>query len=274
MTEIFDAHVHVWELTEDRYPFDPRFGAYPKLEASIDRLMTLMNTHNVARAALIQPGNYGFDASLIADIVARDPRRFVGLGMVDPTRPGVADRLSIWVEGRGLVGVRVLGRWVDAPHIKELWRRAAQLQATLSFITGPIDLVPLATLLDDLASTPVVIDHLGHRRPGDRKHCRQLLDLARYPNVYVKLSGLYALSPEPHPHPDVEWLIGEVLQAFGPRRLMWASDFPYIEATCGYGRCLDLFHRELPVASEEERKWICGKTAAILWPAVKQVPKD
>ena len=265
MTELFDAHVHVWELTEDRYSFDPSFGAYPKLEASIDRLMALMHTHGVARAALIQPGNYGFDASLIADIVARDPRRFVGLGMVDPTQPGVADRLSTWIEERGLVGVRVLGRWIDAPHIEELWRRAAQLQATLSFITGPIDMLPLFGLLDDLPSTPVVIDHLGHRRPGDREHCRQLLDLARYRNVYVKLSGLYALSTEPHPHPDMEWLIREVLAAFGPERLMWASDFPYIAETCGYGACLDLFRSELSLASEEDRNWICGKTAASLW---------
>jgi predicted TIM-barrel fold metal-dependent hydrolase len=271
LTEIFDAHVHVWELTEDRYSFDPRFGACPKLEASIDRLMALMHTHGVARAALIQPGNYGFDASLIADIVARDPRRFVGLGMVDPTQAGVADQLSTWIEERGLVGVRVLGRWIDAPHIKELWRRASQLQATLSFITGPIDMLPLVTLLDDLPSTPVVIDHLGHRRPDDRKHCQQLFDLAAYPNVYVKLSGLYALSAEAHPHPDVEWLIREVLQTFGARRLMWASDFPYIVETCGYGACLDLFRRELPLTREEDRDWICGKTAASLWAGGSEV---
>lgn len=265
--EIIDAHVHIWELSQERYRFDPAFGAPPDREARLEDLLALMDRHGVTRAALIQPGNYGFDAGLIAETVARHPRRFVGLGMVDPMKPDVANRLSEWVQERGLVGMRVLSRWFDAPYMEAYWRRAAELQATLSFITGAIDLSPLARLLDRLPPTPVIVDHLGHRRFGDRQHCQQLLDLARYPNVYVKWSGLYATSAEPHPHRDAWWFLRATLETFGPQRLMWASDFPYIVSTDGYSPCLDLVRRELPFMTEKEREWVCGKTAASLWPA-------
>lgn len=266
MDGIFDAHVHIWEQSEEHYPFDTAFAPPPELDASIEQLLSLMDANGVGRVGLIQPNNYGYDASLIAHMVARDPQRFVGIGMVDPGQPDVADRLSERVEERGLVGMRVFGRWLDAPYMEALWRRASQLQATLSFITGPIDLMPLARLLDDMPPTPVVIDHLAHRRFDDRKHCQQLLDLQRHPNVYVKLSGLYAVSSEPHPHQDADWMLRAVLEVFGPQRLMWASDFPYIVPTCGYGACLDLFRKQLPFLTEEDRGWICGKTAASLWP--------
>jgi L-fuconolactonase len=264
---IIDAHVHIWEISQERYHFDPAFGTPPSQEAGLDDLLALMDRHGVARAALIQPGNYGFDAGLIADIVARYPQRFIGLGMVDPTQPDVADRLSMWVEERGLVGMRVLGRWVDAPYMETYWRRAAELQASLSFITGAIDLAPLAHLLDRLPATPVVIDHLGHRRFSDRAHCQQLLDLARYPHVYVKWSGLYATSAEPFPHHDADWFLQATLEAFGPKRLLWASDFPYIVATDGYGPSLDLCRRGLSFMTDDDRAWVCGKAAATLWPA-------
>lgn len=262
---MFDAHVHLWHRGGPG-EFSPEFGPPPDLDASPETLLALMDQHGVRRAALIQPGCYGFDASLLADQVAQHPDRFVGLGMVDPRQPDAAERLAYWVESRGLVGMRVLGSWLDASYMADLWRRAAALQATLSFLTGPIDLAPLEALIGRLPATPIVIDHLGHRRLDDRAHCQQLLALARYPQVYVKVSGLYALSQQPHPHDDAAWLLQAVLEAFGPQRLMWATDFPYIVDTDGYGANLEWFRRALPQTTQAERDWICGQTAQQLWP--------
>ncbi len=56
---------------------------------------------------------------------------------------------------------------------------------------------------------------------------KPLSDLAAWPNVYVKLSGLYALSDPSHAYPHVATrpYVMEVLKRFGPRRLLWGSDF-------------------------------------------------
>jgi predicted TIM-barrel fold metal-dependent hydrolase len=236
------------------------------MDASAEWLQTQMEQHGVTRAALVQPSCYGYDASLLADQVAQQPHRYVGLGMIDPRQADVADRLSYWVQEQHLVGMRVLGRWLDAPYFTDLWRRAADLQAALAFLTGPIDLAPLEQAIQRLPATPIIIDHLAHRRLTDRAHCQQLLNLARYPQVYVKVSGLYALSAQPHPHTDAEWLVQAVIAAFGAQRLMWATDFPYIVDTDGYGKCLDYFQHQLPHTTADERAWICGGTANQLWP--------
>ena len=94
--------------------------------------------------------------------------------------------------------------------------------------------------------------------------CR-LLALAGRERVYVKVSGHYALSNEPYPYRDT-WPIMRALHAcFGPQRMMWATDFPYILFHCGYGRALALIRDELPFLTAEDKDWILGRTAATLW---------
>jgi L-fuconolactonase len=264
---LFDTYVHVWEPTEEKYPYAPPFAPPQTPAGPASRLIDWMDQCGVARAALVQPGNYGYDASMIYDLVQSDTQRFVGLGMVDPTQPDVAERLSYWIEERGMVGMRLSGHWFEAPYMERYWRRAAELQATLSVGPGRIDLAPLVRLLDKMPPTPVVIDHLGHRRADDRPDCQQLLDLARYPHVYVKWSGFYYNSSQPFPHRDIAWFLRATLEAFGAQRLMLAGDFPYVTTPQEYGRLFHQLCREFSFISDEDRAWICGKTADRLWPA-------
>ena len=51
--------------------------------------------------------------------------------------------------------------------------------------------------------------------------------LAAFPNVLVKISGLYAISDPAHayPHAAAEPFVAQVLETFGPARCLWASDF-------------------------------------------------
>jgi predicted TIM-barrel fold metal-dependent hydrolase len=54
-----------------------------------------------------------------------------------------------------------------------------------------------------------------------------VLDLARYPGVHVKLSGFYALSDPGHDYPHhAAWpYVATLVDRYGPRRLLWGSDY-------------------------------------------------
>jgi predicted TIM-barrel fold metal-dependent hydrolase len=78
----------------------------------------------------------------------------------------------------------------------------------------------------------MVIDHLGVSqspvsppRPHPWDQLPGLLSLAQFPNVHVKFSGAPVLSRLPYPHLDVWPYLHQVVNAFGPERLMWGSDF-------------------------------------------------
>lgn len=78
----------------------------------------------------------------------------------------------------------------------------------------------------------VIVDHIGLSQspvsppradPWDALPA--LLALAALPNVCVKLCGLPVLSREPYPFADTMPRLHEVVAAFTPDRLIWASDY-------------------------------------------------
>lgn len=98
----------------------------------------------------------------------------------------------------------------------------------------------------------------------------KVLGLARYPNVFAKLHGLgefcVRAMPVREPFPFVRPippLIGQLLEAFGPERLMWASDYPPVAMREGYGNALRLVMDEVP---EPHRVAVFGGTALKLFP--------
>jgi len=63
---------------------------------------------------------------------------------------------------------------------------------------------------------------------NDEAAWAELLRLAEFPQVYVKVSALFRTSAEPPPHLDLQARVEALLAAFGAQRLMWGSDFPFV----------------------------------------------
>lgn len=111
-----------------------------------------------------------------------------------------------------------------------------------------------------------VLDHIakpriaaGEKEPW-RKHIRAL---AERPNVYCKLSGL--VTEADIRRPSYEALVPymeTVLEAFGPRRLLFGSDWPVCLLACPYETWTEWVQRFLAPLSPEEQAYILGRTAA------------
>ncbi len=113
---------------------------------------------------------------------------------------------------------------------REVWEMLAAHRSLLSVNATPAALPSLAPIAAALGEGTLLISHLGlpgrapaaGDDPGDRM--AELVRLAPHDNVLVKLSGLYAIDPV-HPHSGAVADTVAVLDAFGPHRLVWGSDF-------------------------------------------------
>ena len=83
-----------------------------------------------------------------------------------------------------------------------------------------------------------------------------------YPNVCVHLSGHYAFSRQSYPYVDLDGWQQSLRMVFGCERLMWATDFPWIDVDPGYGNLVDLPHKSLPDLTAVEHAHLMGRTAA------------
>ena len=88
-------------------------------------------------------------------------------------------------------------------------------------------------MLLDTPKGPVLFDHCG--RPDPRAGVGQagfatLLGLAQTGRACVKLSSLTKCSNLPYPYPDAWPYVEALLEAYTPRALVWASDWPFLRA--------------------------------------------
>jgi predicted TIM-barrel fold metal-dependent hydrolase len=184
-------------------------------------------------------------------------------------------------DARQLPSFRLLQQMADDGT--KLWFYASEPQMRL-----------LARALDSLPSLIVVLNHLGfcpgqlqldeNNRP---RFATKLpppsfpttLQLAEYPNVHVLFSGHYAFSERGFPYQDLTPVVSRLLEAFGPSRLLFGSDFPWIRNVPGYSAVLSLVDLQLPDLSPEERRDVLDGNARRLFgfaaPAQsKQHPQD
>ena len=265
-----DSHVHVWKH-DPALPFAP--GAHvPSEDASAEMLLDLMRANQVARTVLIQVIHYRWDNRFLASVLRRYPGLFQGVCRVNPEDPNAPDELRRLTEEQGFRGVRLSpaagpeGDWIRGPRMSPLWRRCAQLRVPMTLLI-PVERLPdVHPLIEANPDLQVVIDHVADCPAGDSAKLKLLLDLARYPKVFVKISHMWSVSQTTFPYPDAALQVRQLVAAFGADRLMAGTDWPVSLKFLSYSGAVDLFRNHLSFLSAEQHQAILSGTVQRVWP--------
>ncbi len=276
---IVDTHVHVWEIDPPRYPVGPtapNWNSYPDEPATADELVAEMDGHDVDWTVLVQTSWSTWDNGYIADSVARFPNRLIGQGLIDPQQESNAEQVRYWVKERGLAGFRFHPMYYPdqkillTPQNGPMWEELADLNAVIQFHLRAAFADQVASIAQQYPHLKLILDHMGYPQvdEGEQKF-QPIIDLARYDNVYLKLSDVAGRSAQDFPYTDVHPFIVKLLQAFGAQRTVWGTGYP------GHHRVkynwptleqeLRLVRQGLTFLTEDQRQWILGKTAAQIW---------
>lgn len=273
---IIDSHLHVWSDDELRYPWRalPNFGLPTRIKGSVELLLQLQTKSGVQKSVLVQPGNYGYDHSYMFDCCRRYPDRFVAVGLIDHQHKNAAQILMRMVIEDGLGGLRLRPlwtpedwRWLTDPSAYKLWEMAGELKIPISFLIYPNQISALEEMVRLFPHVKVIVDHLGCQYAEEApsyESVSSLLKLADYPNTFVKVSALSAASRQSYPYKDVIGLVRRIYNCFGAHRLMWGTDFPYVQLKEGYLKArnlVDLFD----FLSVEDKEWLLGRTVMGLY---------
>ena len=270
-TRIIDPHVHVWKK-DPRYPWAKETAKPPEKDATPEMLLALMRANGVEKTVIIQVIYYRWDNSYLADVLKQYPRHFHGVARVNPESPSAPDDLSRLVEQQRFRGVRLspapdaAGDWIRGPLMPPLWERCRQLKVPMTLLAPVTRMPDCAKLIDRFSDLTVVIDHMADSPLDKPEELNKLIALQRYPKVFVKISHTWSLSRQPYPYPDSLAQVKRLYDAFGPRRLMWGTDWPLVENHCGYQKALALVRDEMAFLSAEDKRWILGWTVEQVWP--------
>jgi len=271
--EIIDPHVHVW-VNDPQYPWPEENRNPPAEDFTPEMLLALMAEHGVSKTVIVHPMHYRWDCRYVGDTLKKYPDKFEGVCRVNPEAPDAADELSKWTEEWGFRGVRLSpgtnasGDWIDNRSLMDpIWKRAQDLKVPMAILTKPPRLPAIAALTERHPDLDVVIDHMADCPPQDMDQRKLLLDLARFPRTYVKISHTWNISETgEYPWRDTWDLVKSVYDSFGPERIMWGTDWPVCLSKTDYGSTLRLVKDEMDFFNDEDKSWILGKTVRRLWP--------
>jgi predicted TIM-barrel fold metal-dependent hydrolase len=270
--KFIDAHSHIWTPDTKAYPLGPgyrRFSMKPP-SFTVAELQANMKQVGVNRVVLIQMSFYGFDNSYMLDSIRKHPKTFSGVAVIDQDKPRV-DLEMRKMKGQGVRGFRIypknqgIQQWLDDPAMHAMWKTGADEDLAMCCLIDADALPAIDRMCRRYPKTTVVIDHFsrigesGEIKPAEVK---ALTDLARHKNVYVKISAYYALGKKKPPYHDLAPMIRQMLDAYGRKRLMWASDAPFqVVGGHTYKDSIVLIKSGLDYLDDDDRNWLLRKTA-------------
>ena len=233
----------------------------------IETLLYHMEQSGVDRAVLIQHQGTT-DNSYHVECLQAHSDRLASAMIVESTDGG--ERMRYWAD-QGLVGIRLgADSRAEASDPLAQWRTAAELNLVVSAPSSPSTLLSdrFAEVVQAFPDLQIVIEHLagvGTEAVPPYDEFKRVLALAKHPNLTIKLPGFGEFCNLPYPFENVPPLARMVVEAFGPQRVMWGSDFPPVSSREGYHRSLQFPLDYFSDLSEGEREWIFGRTALSVW---------
>ena len=119
--------------------------------------------------------------------------------------------------------------------------------------------------MDGADQRPLCAD-LGEAPEQELAEASRLLDLAKYPRVYVKMGHISVNSSQGYPWRDTHDFVKRVCESYGVQRVMWGTDWPLCLDRLAYSQAISVVCDEMAFFSKEDLEWIFHRAAMRCWP--------
>ena len=268
---IIDSQVHAYEANTPKRPW----ATVPNWPAHVtgDEMVAAMDEVGVDGAVFISAFSmYRYDASYAVEVQRKHPGRFAIVKPIDPDNAAAGEVIAEWKKTPGAVGVRIMlrkeeGRPPDDPGFGRICREAVRHGFPVNILCWD-NLENGTALVDRHPDTRFILDHLGILQPRTPPAPAQpwadlpkVLELARRPNLVIKVSGACTLSREPYPFADIWDPLARIFDAWGFERCLWGTDWTRAFAVVNYENAVRPF-AETQRLSAGERAMLMGGACA------------
>jgi L-fuconolactonase len=280
---VIDAHQHFWDVSAHDQPWlrsDPELAPLLRKFTPAD-LAPLAAAEGVAATVVVQTVTEPWETPELLALAA-GPGLVAGVvGWADLAAPDIADVLAELRElpgGDRLAGLRhpVLIEpdpdWLAGPGVLRGLAAVAAAGLPYDIVGWPRHLPAAVTAATRVPQLTFVLDHLGNPdvSPGTSPSASQpwasaVTRLAALPNTLAKLSGILGVPPPPgsgagtvsHLRPYYDFVLSE----FGPKRLMFGSDWPVSTLDASYAQVCAAARALTADLSGSEQEAIFSRTA-------------
>lgn len=268
---MIDAHQHFWQFDPIRDAWiDPATMSVIRRDFMPTDLEPLLYKRGIEGCVAVQADQSETETHFLLDLAAQNAFIKGVVGWIDLKADTLSQRLDYFRQFDRLKGFRHILQgekpaFMLDPRFVAGVKLLGQRGYTYDILVFPRHLKAVRTLLRHLGNQPLVIDHLAKpyiKRGLIKQWAKDLRTIARHEHVYCKLSGMVTEAHwQNHKPTDFRPYIDEALNAFGPKRLMYGSDWPVCLVAASYEAQFSLLSDHLSHLSSTERAQIFGENA-------------
>lgn len=266
-----DSHQHFWRYDPAHYPWiavgGPLVNDFLPADLAIE-----LGRYNLEGCIAVQARQTLEETRWLLELADASPIIRGVVGWVDLRSENVVEQLAQFANHPKLVGVRHVvqdepdDNFMLAHQFQYGISQLAPFDLTYDILIYPRHLPAALRLAENFPDQPFVLDHLGKPLIRDavlEPWASEIRDLARHPHVMCKISGMITEAKIDGWRPtDFAPYLDVVLQAFGPDRLMFGSDWPVALMAGSYQQVYDLAEDFIrPLGKDAEQKFFGGNAA-------------
>ena len=269
-----DAHQHFWTYNRQEYGWIDEEMASIRRDFLPDELKPQLEKNGFQGTILVQVRQTLEETRWLLGLAETNPFILGVVGWLDLCSPQLRSDLESFEGKSKLVGVRhiVQGEPDDfllRPDFLRGISALEELDLAYDILIYPRHLQVAAKFVSRFPRQRFVLDHLAKppiKSGAVDSWARGIRELASFPNLYAKVSGLVteavwqAWKPE-----DIRPYLDEAFKCFGPSRLMIGSDWPVCTVAASYDQAMNLVKDYLSTYTPAERKGVLGDNAANFW---------
>jgi L-fuconolactonase len=241
-TPVIEWNMHMFSANTAKFPFHQNAVYKPDATKFAADPLAPYQAHlkeaGIDKAMLVQPEPYGDDHTLVLDCLRRtSPDKFKGTSLFYPKNPESPKKLAALVKSQPRIAStrfhahRGKEMYLDsfaADYVRALWRQAVELGLVIELHIGPNYALQAADAIRAFPGCKVLIDHMNEPKLGNPVEYANVLDLAKLPNVYMKLSGLDYIANDGPYFESVLPFTSRLIREYGPDRVVWSGGPPKI----------------------------------------------
>jgi L-fuconolactonase len=269
-----DAHQHFWSYNQREYDWIDETMASIRRDFLPADLKPQLEHAGFEGSVLVQVRQTLDETRWLLELAEKNPFILGVVGWVDLRSPRVRADLESFAGKSKLVGIRHIVQaepddfLLDADFLRGI-AVLEEFDLAYDILIYTKHLSVAAEFVKRFPRQRFVLDHLG--KPPIKSGAVDLWasgirELASFPNVYAKVSGLVteadwqAWKPE-----DVRPYLDVAFESFGAKRLMIGSDWPVCTVAASYARVVNLVKDYMSNYAAEDREAVLGGNAANFW---------
>lgn len=268
---IIDSHQHFWQVGHFDYPWMISEVEVLYQDYLPSQLEPIIKESGVAKTVLVQASNSLAETYWLLSLAER--HQFIAgvVGWADLKDPEMEQELEVLTANPKFKGVRhpvesePNDDWLVQPSVLKGLRVLDKHRVSYDLLVHTRHLKHVKTVAEACPNLRLVIDHMAKPPIASGEitdWARALKEVAAYPNVSCKLSGLVTEANwTSWTTEDLRPYVERALEFFGPKRIVFGSDWPVCLLAASYDQVLKSFQSLLADLTKEDRNSIFSENA-------------